>query len=226
MVQRSPTLLWLKENLEILKLELRDVIVLDMFPMVTDELLETKKFADDWSELVEDSFELTWTCLRYIRPQILISCQCCSKAINEKWGSFGDIRARELCSLEAGARQELVKAMDIYGHRMLVVQGIHPQNVVQYNPKMEGVLKTLLTKVLGPFGQWKERWVTERREAAQREVVLAQDGITDGMTVLLKQMDLFEQICRRKNEIELTEAVGRVKEWRKQIENWAREMRE
>ncbi|KAK5790556.1 hypothetical protein VI817_007843 [Penicillium citrinum] len=224
MVQQSPTLLWLKDNLEILNLELRDVIVLDTFPMVTDGLSESKKFAEDWSELVADSFELTLTCLRYIRPQILISCQCCSKAINKRWGSFGDVRATELCSSEAGARQELVKKVNIYGHRMLVVQGVHPQNVVQYNPKMEGILKTLLTKVLGPFGQWKERRVTERREAAQREVVLAQDGITNGMTVLLKQMDLFEQICRHKNEIELTVTVGRVKEWRKQIENWAREM--
>lgn len=221
MVTRSSTLLWLRENLEILKLEMPDVIVLDTFPMITDELLASKQFLEDWSELVADSFKLTWTCLRCIRPRILISCQCCSKPVDKTWGLFGDIRAMELCSSEAAARQELVKSVDVHGHRMLVVQGVHPQNVVQHNLKMEGVLKTLLTKVLGPFGQWKERQVTERREAAQREVVLARDG----MTVLLKQMDFFEQICRHKNEIELTVAVGRVKEWRKQIENWAREMR-
>jgi hypothetical protein len=225
MVQQSPTLGWLEENLELLKLELRDVIVLDTFPMVTDELLESKVLLDDWFELVADSFELTLTCLRFIRPRILVSCQCCSKAINKKWGSFGDIRAAQLCSSEAGARQELVKTVEIYGHRMLVVQGVHPQNVVQYNHKMEGVLKTLFTKVFGPFGQWKDTRVTEQREAERREVVLAQEGIRDGMTVLLKQMHLFEQICRHKSGIELTVAVGRVKEWQKQMENWAREMR-
>ncbi|KAJ5917534.1 hypothetical protein N7466_011088 [Penicillium verhagenii] len=41
MVQQSPTLLWLKDNLEILNLELHDVIVLDTFPMVTDGLSES-----------------------------------------------------------------------------------------------------------------------------------------------------------------------------------------
>lgn len=118
MVPQSQTLLWLKENLVILKLEMRDVTVLDTFPMVTDELLASKKFVEDWSELVADSFELTWTCLRYIRPRILISCQCCSKPVNEKWGLFGDIRATHLCSSEAAARQEQVKSVDVYGHRM------------------------------------------------------------------------------------------------------------
>jgi hypothetical protein len=193
MVQQSPTLGWLEENLNMLKLELPDVIVLDTFPMVTNKLLESKVFSDDRFDLVADSFELTLTCLRSIQPQILVSCQCCSKAEDETWGPFGDIRAAELCSSEAGARQELVKTVEIYGHRMLVVQGVHPRNVVQYNQKTEGVLKTLFTKVFGPFGQWKDTRVTE-----QREVVLAQHGIRDGMTVLLKQMHQFEPICRHK----------------------------
>lgn len=37
---------------------------LDTFPMVTDELLESKVSAEDWSELVADSFELTLSTLQ------------------------------------------------------------------------------------------------------------------------------------------------------------------
>ena len=226
MVQQSPTLRWLKWNLEVLKLELRDVIVMDTFPMVTNELLESKVFVEDWSELVADAFELTWTCLRYIQPQIVLSCQCCSKAVNEKWGPLRDLRAEELSSSEAGARQELVKTVDVDGHQMLVVQGLHPQNVLQHNQKMEGVLEKLFTKVLGPFGQWKQQRVAERREAARTEVILVKEGVRDGMRVLMKQMQLFNQICGQgdKTEVELSAAAKKVEEWREQVEGWAGEM--
>ena len=80
MVQQSPTLRWLKKNLEVLKLELCDVIIMDMFPMVMNELLESKVFMEDWSDLVVDVFKLTWMCLQYIQLQIVLLCQCCSKA--------------------------------------------------------------------------------------------------------------------------------------------------
>ncbi|BCS00252.1 uncharacterized protein AKAW2_50593A [Aspergillus luchuensis] len=226
MVQQSPTLGWLEKNLEVLKLKLHDVIVMDTFPMVTDKLLGSKRFAEDLAELVTDSFELTWTCLRYIHPQIVISCQCSSKVRNDKWGSSGDLRAEELSSSEAGARQELVKMMDVDGHQMFVVQGVHPQYVMQHNQMMEEVLKKKFTKVLGPFGRWKERRLAERREAARAEVILGKESVRDGMKSLMKQMQLFNQICRQegRNGAELSDAAKRVEEWRKQIEGWLDEM--
>lgn len=103
MVQQSLTLRWLKKNLKVMKFELHDMIVMDMFPMVSNKLLESKVFVEDWSELVADAFKLTWMCLQYIQLQIVLSCQCCSKAMNEKWGPLGDLRAAELSSSEAGA---------------------------------------------------------------------------------------------------------------------------
>ncbi|KAL4948762.1 hypothetical protein BDW69DRAFT_198625 [Aspergillus filifer] len=165
MIQQTPTL----------ELELRDVIVMDTFPMVTNEMRMSKQYG------------LTLTCLRYIQPEILISCQCCSKVTNDKWGFFGDHRAEELSSSKAGARQELVKTVDIDGHQILA-----------YNTEMEEVLKKLLTKVLGPFGRWKEQRVAKLRESARREVILVQEGVRDGMRALIKQMQLFKQICGQK----------------------------
>ena len=189
--------------------------------MITDELLESKRFAEDLSELVTDSFELTWTCLRYIQPQIIISCQCSSKARNEKWRSSGGLRAEELSSSEADTRQKLVKMMDVDGHHMFVVQGVDPQYMLQHNQMMERMLKKLFTKVLGPFGRWKERRLAERRKAARAEIILVKKSVRDGMKSLMKQMQLFNQICRQegRNGAELSETAKRVKEWQKQIEN-------
>ena len=53
---------------------------------------------------------------------------------------------------------------------------------------------------------------------------MACEGITEGMTVLLKQMDMFKQICRHKNQTGIDGRVEKVKEWREQIEKWPREM--
>ncbi|PYH50341.1 uncharacterized protein BO96DRAFT_491635 [Aspergillus niger CBS 101883] len=221
MVQQSPTLGWLEKNLEVLKLKLHDVIVMDTFPMVTDKLLESKRFAENLSELVTDSFELTWTCLQYIQPQIVISCQGSSKARNKKWGSSGGLRTEEMSSSEASTQQELVKIMDVDGHQMFVVQGVHPQYVMQHNQLMEEMLKKLFTKVLGPFGRWKERRLAERRETARAEVILVKESVRDGMKSLIKQIQLFNQICKQegRNGAELSETVKRVEEWQKQIKS-------
>ncbi|KAL4791406.1 hypothetical protein BDV19DRAFT_401410 [Aspergillus venezuelensis] len=188
MMQQSPTLAWLEENLKVIRLEIRDVIVIDTFPMVPDKLLDSKMFMDNWFELVADSLELTRTCLRHIQPQILISCQCCSKPGNKRWGRLGDFRATELSSSEAGAPQELVKT-----------------DVIQHNKKMKEILEKLLTRVLGPFGQWKERRVAEQIESARREVILVKKGVGDGIKALINQMQLVE-------------------EWRRQMKGWAGEM--
>ncbi|RAL17769.1 uncharacterized protein BO97DRAFT_419996 [Aspergillus homomorphus CBS 101889] len=221
MVQLSPTLGWLKENLELMKPGLRDMIAMDTYPMITDGSLVSRGSA----ELVADSFERTLKCLQYIHPQILILCQCCSKAGDEKWGSFSHPKAEELCSSEACARQEQVKTVDVYGHQMLVVHEVHLQDVVQYNQETEEVLNTIFTMVLGPFGQWKDRRLTVQREAARREYVMVKEGVREGMRGLIRQMQLFEHICGQeaRNGV-LSKATKRVEEWRKQMESWAKEM--
>ena len=109
---------------------------------------------------------------------------------------------------------------------MLVVQGLHLQNVLQHNQKMEGVLEKLFTKVLGLFGQWKQQQVAEQRKEARTEVILVKEGVRVGMRALMKQMQLFNQICRQgdKTEVELLVAAKKVEEWQEQVEGWAGEM--
>lgn len=115
----------------------------------------------------------------------------------------------------------MVKTVDIRAHQVLVVQGVHPQNMVQYNPQMEGILKSLLRKVLTPFGQWKER-----RLAAQEGVAMVTESVRDGMKMLMRQMQLYKQICGQEDGDGISLAVGveRMDEWWQQIQEWAREM--
>ena len=81
-------------------------------------------------------------------------------------------------------------------------------------------------KVLGLFGQWKQQWVAEWRKEAWTEVILVKEGVRVGMRVLMKQMQLFNQICRQgdKTEVELSAAAKKMEEWWEQVEGWAGEM--
>ena len=210
MVESSPTLQWTQNTLGQMGLQLGDVIVLDTFPMVTEKLLQSKKLTGAHVELVQDSFRLTLTCLRYIKPQVLVSCQCCSKAGNETWGVVASKKADELCSSGSAARDGLVKVVDIGDHTMQVVQGVHPQYVVQYNEDMEGVLQGLFQKVFQPVGKWKRQ-----RLVARAELTMTRDIVKSGMESLLKQMKFYQQICGRVGEGCIPGAV-----MVKQMEEW------
>lgn len=65
--------------------------------------------------------------------------------------------AQQLCSSVAGAQLGQVRRVDVDGHRMHVVQGMHPNYVVQKRPDLEGVLQGLFVQVFRGFGAWKLR---------------------------------------------------------------------
>ncbi|RAL07955.1 uncharacterized protein BO97DRAFT_332040, partial [Aspergillus homomorphus CBS 101889] len=217
MVENSPTLQWTQKTLQDMELELDDVIVLDTFPMVTDKLLKIKRLQGAHVELVQDSFRLTLTCLRHIRPQVLVSCQCCSRAGNETWGVVMNKKADELCSSGLAAKDELVKEVEIGDHMMQVVQGVHPQYVVQYNEAMEDVLQRLFRKVFKPFGKWKKQ-----RLMAWKELTTISEIVKSSMESLLKQMKLYQQICGRVGEAYAPGAVmvKQMEEWESVVDGW------
>lgn len=125
MIEISPTLSWMRDALQQTQLTLADVIILDTFPMVTNDLLESVD-QKDRQELVRDCFTLALECLRYVRPRLLISCQCSAKTDYEQWGVFNDELGHNLCSSVPRAQLQRVQTVDIGRHTMQVVQGIHP----------------------------------------------------------------------------------------------------
>lgn len=216
MVDMSTTLTWVENTLQMARLALPDVIIFDMFPMVRDNLLERTEAADRVA-LVQESFALTVECLRRIQPRVLISCQCCTQPLNDRWGFFDNTMAQQLCSSVAGAQSGQVRRVDVDGHRMHVVQGMHPNYVVQKRPDLEGVLQRLFVQVFRGFGAWKSR-----REATQGALLDAATVISGLVVTLRRQLQLYQEMCQQAQEcgIEGPMAVGRVEELQSQLDGW------
>jgi hypothetical protein len=216
MVDLSTTLAWVENTLRRARLALTDVIIFDIFPMVRDDLLERTDVADRVA-LVQESFALTVECLRRVQPRVLISCQCCTQPLNARWGFFDDAMAQQLCSSVAGAQSGQVRVVDVEGHQMHVVQGMHPNYVVQKRPDLEGVLQDLFVRVFRDFGAWKSR-----REAIQGALLDAATVISGLVITLRRQLQLYQEMCQQAQEcgIEGPMAVGRVEELQSQLDGW------
>ncbi|KXG45149.1 uncharacterized protein PGRI_095800 [Penicillium griseofulvum] len=216
MVVESTTLSWLQETLAKIQLELDDVIIFDIFPMLRDELLkdvQERMGPAKGKELVRDSFALTKASLSLIRPQILLSCQCCTKSSNEKWGFFDDPLATRLCSSVQASQKGEVRVIEADALRIQVVQGMHPQYVIQYQPSLEKHLVGLFAQVLGPFGTWHSRRMAMHDAAKVLFKLLAS---------LRLQTQLYRRLCQEGAEIggEQPVTARRLKELEAQLAGW------
>lgn len=156
--------------------------------MVTNDLLESVD-QKDRQELVRDSFMLALECLRYVRPRLLISCQCSAKTDYEQWGVFNDELGHNLCSSVQGAQLQRVQTVDIGRHTMQVVQGIHPYYVVKHQPELHQLLERLFVRVFQQFGEWKSE-----REAIQQELRDRAAVVWRRVLVLVRQMRSYQRI--------------------------------
>lgn len=216
----STTLTWLREMLAQVQLGLDDVIIFDMFPMLRDDLrndVMKRMGPAKRDELARESFALTKASLAIIRPQVLISCQCCTKPTNERWGFFQDTLARNLCSSVPESQSERVRAVNVSAHQIQVVQGMHPQYVVQRQPDLEEVLAGLFRRVLGPFGMWQSRRVVIQQGLRDAGAMLL------GLVALLRlQVQLYARLCEQAvgSGVEGPVVVRRVKELGTQLADW------
>jgi hypothetical protein len=222
----STTLSWLRKMLEQMQLGLDDVVIFDMFPMLRDDLRDDviKRMGPAKRDrLARESFALTKDSLAIIRPRVLISCQCCTKPENKQWGFFKDTLAWNLCSSVLKSRSERVQMVGAYAHQMYVVQGMHPQYVVQQQPDLEEVLVRLFRRVFGPFGTWQSR------RAVMQQGLRDAGAMLLGLVALLRlQAQLYERLCAQAegNGVEGPVAVRRVKELGAQLADWERESNE
>ncbi|KAH1843007.1 hypothetical protein KXX54_001103 [Aspergillus fumigatus] len=125
--------------------------------------------------------------------------------------------AQRLCSSVAGAQSGLVRGVDVGGHRMHVVQGMHPHYVVRQRPDLERVLQELFVWVFRGFGAWKSH-----RMATRKALWDAARVISGLLFALQQQLQLYRQMCQRAQEygIDGPVAVGRVEELQSQLDGW------
>jgi hypothetical protein len=177
MIQNSPTLRWLQQMLGSCGLTLRDIIIIDAFPLLTDrdmnDMEKTEKL-----RLSNEVFKLTVKFLRRFKPPILISCQCSSNPLNHRWGIVKDPLAALLCSSVGAARRREVVTIALGEHTTHIVQGFHPMHIernedLERRSDLDQVLRSILEAMYRPCADWKDQ---QSRECERNLDTTAEDA--------------------------------------------------
>lgn len=158
MVDRCPTLVWLRDVLQDLGLHTDDVVILDVCPLLKDSWLRlvTERQAE---EAIKEAYEVIERILVLLRPELLISCQCATRSWSTQLGRYASDFAHELGSSWIGAEQKRIVRLQHRKHIFNIIQAYHPRSFIgrddsnAYNREI--LLKEILCHFLRPCGQWK-----------------------------------------------------------------------
>jgi hypothetical protein len=160
MVARTSTLSWLKKVLHLCDLTLKDVMIMDLFPMLSDNRLDAldESHRDD---IVREIFSLTVGILSDLKPSIIISCQCFARSPPARFRSFNHPLVDSLCSSIAGARGQRVLTATIGNFETRVVQAFHPAKIDyetgEERALLDRTLRVIFELVFTPCGKWKAK---------------------------------------------------------------------
>jgi hypothetical protein len=157
MVEASPTLKWIYDTLEENGLNIADVSILDICPLLSSKRLH--KMGDVSENAVEEAYGLIEGILKMTKPKIVISCQCATRGVR-KWKAAQNTIAYQLCSSVTGAKAGLVNVVKLEDHEIEVIQGFHPMYILYEKDDYkrqptEKILKELLQRVYSPCASWK-----------------------------------------------------------------------
>ena len=124
MVKRTQTLSWIDETLKKLGLNIDDIVIMDLFPMLTDNWLTN--YPNKKPQAIQDMFELTLDFIHEFKLPVILSCQCFKATEPGIWASFKHTKAGDLRSSMDGARNRKVSQFNYKGHMAYVVHGFHP----------------------------------------------------------------------------------------------------
>lgn len=127
MVEKSPTLLWIRDVLAGIGLDISDVSILDICPLLSARRLGVIGFSER-ADAIDQAYGLTKEILKYLKPKILLSCQCGTR--QETWNAARNALAYELCSSVNGAENGEVKVIKMEGHAIQVIQAFHPMHIL------------------------------------------------------------------------------------------------
>jgi hypothetical protein len=159
MVHYTRSLLWLHDILQCHGLAIDNVIIMNLFPMLTDEWLGCTD-TDKKKDAIKDSFNLTLQFLQTVKPPIILSFQCFASGYEpERWGIQNDPVIHSLSSSIYRARKEKVQKISLDEHSFHVIQGFPPAAIwdqeVLERSRMECNLADIMREVYKPCGQWK-----------------------------------------------------------------------
>jgi len=158
MVDSCPTLVWLRDVLQALGLDMNDVMVLDVCPLLSDSWLKsvTEREAED---AIREAYDVIERILVLLRPEILISCQCATKSWSTQLGRYASDFARELGSSRSAAERKRIVRLQHREHIFNIVQAYHPRFFIgRDDPNVherEVLLNEIISHFMSPCGRWK-----------------------------------------------------------------------
>lgn len=197
MIRQSPTLSWLQQILESFGFTLRDIIIIDAFPLLTDRKMDSMG-SEEKLRLTNEVFNLTVNFLRHFKPPVIISCQCATKSSHHRWGIVDNPLAAPLCSSVNRARHREVAMMSVDTHVIHVVQGFHPMYIVyEEDPEMRSdhdqVLRSILKSVYQPCADWSAR----RRRECEEDLHTAAEEVRNTMRAFLSSVKKYRRTQRQ-----------------------------
>jgi hypothetical protein len=197
MVSRSPTLSWLQEVLMVFGFTLRDIVIIDAFPMLTDGKVDAME-AEEKRRLSNEVFNLTANFLRQFKPPIIISCQCATKPEHPRWGSVNDPLAALLRSSVSGAQSRMVTRVTLDDHVIRVVQGFHPMHIeYENNPERRLNLDQVLRDILGSIYQPCADWRDQREQKCAEDLDTAAEGVNTTVAAFLDSIAQYREAQHR-----------------------------
>ncbi|KAJ5687305.1 hypothetical protein N7536_009924 [Penicillium majusculum] len=127
MVTKTRTLGWLETELQMVQIKLEDIIIIDLFPMLTDAWIKTHP--DERKQAIDDMFTLTLDFISTFKPPVIFSFQCLNPQNSDLWASFKHEQAEKLRSSMRGAEVQRVSEFSYEDHITHIVHGFHPSSI-------------------------------------------------------------------------------------------------
>jgi hypothetical protein len=199
MIENSPTLAWIQEVLARWGLSLRDIIVIDAVPLLTDQKLDAMDDTER-ERFANEVFNLTVEFLLQFDVRVMISCQCSTNSSHRRWGIVNDPFAAQLCSSVSGARRQDVAEVYLHERTIRVIQGFHPMHIERTEDpdarsSLDGVLRGLFDTVFQPCADWQAQRRREREES-EESLNSAADEVKGAMVKFLNTIRVY-RVCQR-----------------------------
>ncbi|GES58117.1 DNA polymerase zeta catalytic subunit [Aspergillus terreus] len=199
MIQNSPTLAWIQEVLGRWGLSLRDIIVIDAVPLLTDQKMDAMDNTER-EQFANEVFKLTVEFIRHFDVQVMISCQCATTPSHRRWGIVNDPFAAQLCSSVSGARRQDVATVYLQDRTLRVIQGFHPMHIRRTEDpdarsSLDGVLRGLFDTIFQPCADWQAQRHRERGEC-EETLHSAADEVRGAMVTFFNTIRAY-RACQR-----------------------------
>lgn len=206
MVTKTRTLGWLETELQMVQIKLEDIIIIDLFPMLTDEWIKTHP--DERKQAIDDMFTLTLDFISTFKPPVIFSCQCLNPQNSDLWVSFKHEQAEKLRSSMRGAEVQRVSEFSYEDHITHIVHGFHPSSILRgmrtrtpgraqrltqeerriqaKSLEREELLRKITNSLFKPYSIWQNKYILRKRQSIKKRAM----------------KKLIEHLRQKKNEID------------------------